>query len=196
MPLAHEFPSDDARRARSADDMAREADAYASAARAMALPRSERPSPGCRVKFSSFDLDPRQVVVGGWVPAAELVSTFTACCAPPSCRLARARPLPRRLQVFLSSPSGLSHSFVNLKPLVPGHVLVVPARVVDRYGELTATEAADLWAHVRATQRVVLAAHGATASHLGLQDGKDSGQSVPHVHVHILPAAPPRHSKL
>ena len=34
------------------------------------------------------------------------------------------KPLLLRSQIFFASPSGLSLAFVNLKPLVPGHVLV------------------------------------------------------------------------
>ena len=43
--------------------------------------------------------------------------------------------------VFLESPSGLSVAFVNLRPLVPGHVLVTPRRIVPRMHELSETEA-------------------------------------------------------
>lgn len=46
-------------------------------------------------------------------------------------------------EVFVTSP--LSFAFVNLKPVVPGHVLVSPKRVVARFAELTADEVADLW---------------------------------------------------
>ena len=90
-------------------------------------------------------------------------------------------------QVFWSSASGETQAFVNLKPLVPGHVLVTPRRVVARTSELTAAEIRELWRSVREVQRIVATHHGATACNLGLQDGRDSGQSVPHVHVHVLP---------
>ena len=48
-----------------------------------------------------------------------------------------------RNEVFAESP--LSFAFVNLKPVVPGHVLVAPKRVVKRFGSLTNDEVADLW---------------------------------------------------
>ena len=40
---------------------------------------------------------------------------------------------------------------------------------------------------VRQVQRIVESYHGAVGANIGVQDGKDAGQSVPHVHVHILP---------
>uniref|UniRef100_A0A7S3RNF9 HIT domain-containing protein n=1 Tax=Strombidinopsis acuminata TaxID=141414 RepID=A0A7S3RNF9_9SPIT len=90
-------------------------------------------------------------------------------------------------QVFFASDAGLSLAIVNLKPLVPGHVMVIPRRVAPRMGELTAEELEDLWRTVRHVQGVVQEFHGASCATLGVQDGKDAGQSVPHVHVHILP---------
>lgn len=90
-------------------------------------------------------------------------------------------------QVFHVSPSGLSLAIVNLKPLVPGHVLVISRRVVARYSDLSPEERADLWQTVCKVQRIVLPCYCASQSRIGLQDGPDSGQTVPHVHVHILP---------
>lgn len=90
-------------------------------------------------------------------------------------------------QIFYASASGLTLAVVNLKPLVPGHVLIIPRRVVPLMGDLTEEETQDLWETVRDVQRLVKRYHGATASTLGVQDGRDAGQSVPHVHVHILP---------
>eukprot|EP00249_Psilotum_nudum_P009880 c22210_g1_i1 orf=128-583(+) len=38
-----------------------------------------------------------------------------------------------------------SYAFVNLRPVVPGHILVSPKRVVPRFVELTDEEATDMW---------------------------------------------------
>mmetsp|Transcript_64151 Transcript_64151/g.134901 ORF Transcript_64151/g.134901 Transcript_64151/m.134901 type:complete len:315 (+) Transcript_64151:60-1004(+) len=91
-------------------------------------------------------------------------------------------------QVFFTSTSGLSFATVNLKPLVPGHMLVVPRRCIGSIGELTDEEMEDLWLSVRAVQRILEGKHGSQGVTLGLQDGPEAGQSVPHVHVHLLPA--------
>ncbi|CAK0869922.1 unnamed protein product [Prorocentrum cordatum] len=89
--------------------------------------------------------------------------------------------------VFYQSASGLTVAFVNLKPLVPGHVLVVPKRVVQHIADLTDEELVDLFLAVRDVQAAVCAGHGADSANIGIQDGRDSGQTVPHVHVHVLP---------
>lgn len=89
--------------------------------------------------------------------------------------------------IFHASISGLTVAFVNLKPLVPGHVLVTPRRVVARLRDLSDDELADLFLTVRSVQEIVEIYYGAKASRLGIQDGQDAGQTVPHVHVHVLP---------
>jgi len=92
-----------------------------------------------------------------------------------------------RGQIFFASATGLTVAFVNLKPLVRGHVLVVPRRPVATLEELEDNELVDLFRSVRIIQNVLETHYGATASTLGIQDGQSAGQSVPHVHVHILP---------
>ena len=51
------------------------------------------------------------------------------------------------LQVFYKT----AHSFalVNLKPLLPGHVLVCPNRVVPRLKDLSAEEVSTIILHAR-----------------------------------------------
>ena len=83
--------------------------------------------------------------------------------------------------------SALSAAFVNLRPIVPGHVLVVPQRIVARLDELTEDEYIDMWTSVRVVQDILKRHYQATAFNVAIQDGRAAGQSVPHVHVHILP---------
>ncbi|KAK1161430.1 bis(5'-adenosyl)-triphosphatase-like [Acipenser oxyrinchus oxyrinchus] len=87
--------------------------------------------------------------------------------------------------VFLQSE--LSFALVNRKPVVPGHVLVCPLRSVERFRDLRPEEVADLF---QTTQRVsaVLENHFCgTSLTIAIQDGPEAGQTVKHVHVHVLP---------
>lgn len=90
-------------------------------------------------------------------------------------------------QVFHTSHNRLSFGLVNLKPLLPGHVLVCPRRVVPRFSELTLAETTDLFLTVRRVGRVLERVYEASSLNIAMQDGVDAGQSVPHVHVHIIP---------
>lgn len=81
------------------------------------------------------------------------------------------------------------HSFatVNLRPIVPGHVLVCSNRVTPLLSDLEDEEYIDLWKTVRIVQQVLKHQYNCDAFNVAVQDGKGAGQSVPHVHVHILP---------
>ncbi|ETN46083.1 uncharacterized protein HMPREF1541_00267 [Cyphellophora europaea CBS 101466] len=93
-------------------------------------------------------------------------------------------------QVFHLSPTRLSYALVNLKPLVPGHVLVCPTRCVPRLSQLTAEETADLFLSVQRVSRTLERVFHASSLNVAVQDGIDAGQSIPHVHVHIIPRKP------
>ncbi|KAI9570382.1 HIT-like domain-containing protein [Boletus coccyginus] len=83
--------------------------------------------------------------------------------------------------------TALSYAIVNLKLIVPGHVLIIPTRVVPRLTDLTTPELTSLMNSVQCVGRVIEKAYGADALTVACQDGRAAGQSVPHVHFHILP---------
>lgn len=87
--------------------------------------------------------------------------------------------------------SETSIAFVNLRPIVPGHVLVMPKKNVPHLKDLNEMEYTDLWATVRKVQSILEQHKDQQLSfNVAVQDGRDAGQSVPHVHVHILPRIP------
>lgn len=84
-----------------------------------------------------------------------------------------------------------SFAFTNLKPVVPGHVLVSPSRVVDRLALLTISEVEDLFRTARLVGDAILKAHPhADSLTYTVQDGPSAGQTVAHVHVHVMPRWP------
>ncbi|CAA7268183.1 unnamed protein product [Cyclocybe aegerita] len=83
--------------------------------------------------------------------------------------------------------ASLSYAIVNLKPIAPGHVLVVPKRVVPRLTDLDDKELSCLMSSVKRVGSVVEKAYGGDALTIACQDGKAAGQTVPHVHFHIIP---------
>ncbi|KAJ5646041.1 Histidine triad (HIT) protein [Penicillium lividum] len=88
-------------------------------------------------------------------------------------------------QVFHTTP--LTFALVNLKPILPGHVLISPRRVVPRVSDLTPAETSDLFLTVRRVGRMVERVYGGSSLNIAVQDGVDAGQSVAHVHAHIIP---------
>ncbi|GAA97808.1 uncharacterized protein L969DRAFT_96195 [Mixia osmundae IAM 14324] len=88
-------------------------------------------------------------------------------------------------QVFYRSR--LSFGLVNISPLTKGHVLLVPKRCVPRLADLTNDEVYDLFSSAQTVLKRLESHLGALAVNLAVQDGKHAGQSVPHVHVHLIP---------
>ncbi|RKP00250.1 hypothetical protein CXG81DRAFT_13453 [Caulochytrium protostelioides] len=93
-------------------------------------------------------------------------------------------PIPLS-EVFFVRP--LTWALVNYKPVVPGHVLVTTRRVVAHLADLTDEEAQELMTTLRTVSHAVQKHYGATALTVSLQDGVHAGQTVPHIHFHILP---------
>lgn len=88
-------------------------------------------------------------------------------------------------EVFYSTP--LSYAMVNLRPLLPGHVLVCPRREAKRFADLTADETTDLWLTAQKVGKQLESYHKGSSTTFAIQDGPQAGQTVPHVHIHVLP---------
>ncbi len=69
-------------------------------------------------------------------------------------------------------------------------VLVAPQRCVERFADLTVEEVTDLFTCVHRVAPVLERVFSAASLSIVIQDGKDAGQSVAHVHVHLLPRRP------
>ncbi|KAG7508848.1 bis5' [Solea senegalensis] len=87
--------------------------------------------------------------------------------------------------VFLQTE--LTFALVNRKPVVPGHVLVCPLRPVERFRDLRPEEVADLFSTTQVVANLVEKHFSATSLTIAVQDGPEAGQTVKHVHVHVLP---------
>lgn len=76
---------------------------------------------------------------------------------------------------------------MNLKPLLPGHILVSPRRIVPRLSDLSHDEVTDLFLTVQRVARMLERVYHASSLNIAIQDGIDAGQSVLHVHTHLIP---------
>ncbi|KAF5284532.1 hypothetical protein FQA39_LY17005 [Lamprigera yunnana] len=87
--------------------------------------------------------------------------------------------------VFYST--SYSYAFTNIRCVVPGHVLVAPLRCVKRLKDLSEVEIVDFFNAAVKVQKIVETVYGSDSSTVCIQDGPNAGQTVPHVHCHILP---------
>lgn len=66
-------------------------------------------------------------------------------------------------------------------------MLVCPRREVKRFVDLTTDETSDLWIAAQKVGSRLETYHKASSLTLTIQDGPQAGQTVPHVHIHIIP---------
>jgi diadenosine tetraphosphate (Ap4A) HIT family hydrolase len=72
-------------------------------------------------------------------------------------------------------------------PVSPGHSLVIPFRHCPSFFELSAEELAACMDLVLEQRRAVEALLGPDGYNVGVNVGQAAGQSVRHVHIHLIP---------
>lgn len=77
-------------------------------------------------------------------------------------------------------------AFKDINPAAPVHLLLVPRKALPRLCDATADDQA-LLGHLMLTASKIAAAHGCgEAYRLVVNNGADAGQSVFHLHLHIV----------
>jgi len=78
-----------------------------------------------------------------------------------------------------------SLAFLDAFPLTKGHTLVIPKNHYMKIQEMSRDEYTDLFETVRVLTNKIEQLF--STSLIAIHNGKESGQEVPHVHVHIIP---------
>ena len=78
-------------------------------------------------------------------------------------------------------------AFYDAFPSAPGHILVTPTAHVARVNDLDAATARELFDVALELLANFEETHAARAYTIGVNDGPAAGQTVPHVHVHLIP---------
>ena len=81
-----------------------------------------------------------------------------------------------------------SVAFLDAFPVSFGHTLVIPKNHYEKVQDMSSIDSIDLFNTVHDVITKVDKITGSTL--LAIHNGKDSGQEIPHVHVHLIP----RHS--
>lgn len=93
---------------------------------------------------------------------------------------------------FCSKPNAIIENelaFVRYDgyPVNPGHCLIVPRRHVAEYFQATAGEKAAIWALVDEMKLIIDREFEPDGYNVGVNISEAAGQSVPHIHVHMIP---------
>jgi histidine triad (HIT) family protein len=80
-------------------------------------------------------------------------------------------------------------AFMDIMPQADGHTLVIPKEQAQDIHELSDKAAADLIVKVKLISAAVKQAMGADGITLFQLNGQSAGQTVPHIHFHVLPGS-------
>ena len=81
----------------------------------------------------------------------------------------------------------VSRAFLTNMPIVPGHVLVIPKRHAQTFFDLTNDEQQALLSVAHKIMAALTLSFGAEGFNFAWNEGENAGQSVPHVHLHVVP---------
>ena len=81
-----------------------------------------------------------------------------------------------------------SIAFLDVFPLSRGHTLIIPKHHYEKVQDITVDDNTDLFETLRKVVSKVDKITGSTL--LAIHNGKESGQEIPHVHVHLIPRKP------
>lgn len=72
-------------------------------------------------------------------------------------------------------------------PVSAGHSLIIPKRHVGSFFEVTREERLSMFELLDKSKLAVMQAHHPDGFNIGINDGAAAGQTVPHVHLHLIP---------
>ena len=72
-------------------------------------------------------------------------------------------------------------------PVSPGHCLIITRRHVAEYFQATEEEKAAIWALVDEMKVIIDRDYKPDGYNVGVNIGVAGGQSVPHIHIHMIP---------
>jgi diadenosine tetraphosphate (Ap4A) HIT family hydrolase len=72
-------------------------------------------------------------------------------------------------------------------PVSPGHTLVIPKRHIGSWFEVTQAEQQALLDLLAKAKAVLETEFKPDGYNIGINDGPTAGQTVPHLHIHLIP---------
>ena len=100
---------------------------------------------------------------------------------------------PNNPCLFCKDPRGVSlqhelaYSARDTYPTSPGHTLVIPRRHVASFFELTPEEVSACMGLIQQEKKLLDAEFQPDGYNIGVNVGPAAGQSILHVHIHIIP---------
>ena len=129
-----------------------------------------------------------------------VLALFAYRAAPPNQRSLTNKELPATVSpmdcVYCTLPEISERAIVRERhvwafptniPIVPGHLIVLPTRCVARIEELSEEELHALMDLRLRLKRALHLVFQASGFNYAWNEGESAGQSIPHLHLHIVP---------
>ncbi len=100
------------------------------------------------------------------------------------CAIVSGDPRVESMKLFETE---LSMVVMNLYPYNPGHIMIFPKRHVAEIGKMTLKEWDETFLLVKKSLGIIKDLYKCGSFNIGWNIGKDSGASLKHVHLHIVP---------
>jgi diadenosine tetraphosphate (Ap4A) HIT family hydrolase len=72
-------------------------------------------------------------------------------------------------------------------PVAPGHCLIIPKRHISSFFETTIEEQLSFLDLIAKVQQMIKNEHNPDGFNIGVNDGEAAGQTVMHLHIHLIP---------
>jgi len=90
-------------------------------------------------------------------------------------------------QALIISESDLVLTIRDAFPVSPGHTLIIPRRHVASIFELDIMEKAAILGALEEAKKALDREFSPAGYNIGVNDGQPAGQTIPHVHIHLIP---------
>jgi diadenosine tetraphosphate (Ap4A) HIT family hydrolase len=72
-------------------------------------------------------------------------------------------------------------------PISPGHTLIIPRRHIASFFDITSEERLALFTQMENAKSALDREFAPDGYNIGINDGPAAGQTVPHLHIHLIP---------
>lgn len=92
---------------------------------------------------------------------------------------------PTQLNIILEND--LAYGFYDKYPVQRGHVLIIPKQHIETYFEASDQQIMAIHRLIREAKEMVNEEFSPDGYNIGVNIGNAGGQTVPHLHVHLIP---------
>ena len=103
------------------------------------------------------------------------------------CILCAVRDNDERVEILKVYEDDICFIVLNIYPYNPAHLMIVTRRHITKFLDLTKKEMLHLTRAIQGIQLLLNDLYNPKGYNLGLNQGRDAGGSIEHLHIHLIP---------